>query len=212
MDTPRPTPRTNRTRRVPHPVLIGHDRVAPPTPRLARPRYGRGRCHKTSQNELPPSAAALCPSSRPPRPPASGCAFSRMAAVAPQLGFCNILSTFSGPLPDHRAGVVHFGPRGIAQVLQGPARNEGAPPPSPRCKHRPAAPCRLLTANVLHLSQPLYILHLSQPLYIFAQEGGGLLSALPLVGGGSDASCASTPRGEHGRRGAPRPPPPSLPY
>ena len=24
MDTPRPSPRTNRTRRVPHPVLIGH--------------------------------------------------------------------------------------------------------------------------------------------------------------------------------------------
>ena len=31
MDTPRPSPRTNRTRRVPHPVLIGH---AAPPPRV----------------------------------------------------------------------------------------------------------------------------------------------------------------------------------
>ena len=30
MDTPRPSPRTNRTRRVPHPVLIGHAASLPP--------------------------------------------------------------------------------------------------------------------------------------------------------------------------------------
>jgi hypothetical protein len=31
VDTPRPSPRTNRTRRVPHPVLIGHAAVAADT-------------------------------------------------------------------------------------------------------------------------------------------------------------------------------------
>jgi hypothetical protein len=40
-DTPRPSPRTNRTRRVPHPVLIGHTPPPPPavTP-ATRSRYG----------------------------------------------------------------------------------------------------------------------------------------------------------------------------
>ena len=39
MDTPRPSPRTNRTRRAPHPVLIGH--AAPLTPYAAPCRRRR---------------------------------------------------------------------------------------------------------------------------------------------------------------------------
>ena len=45
MDTPRPSPRTNRTRRVPHPVLIGHaaflSQVCPLSP-AANARGGAG--------------------------------------------------------------------------------------------------------------------------------------------------------------------------
>ena len=48
MDTPRPSSRTNRTRRVPHPVLIGHaaslSQVPPPRATRGLPRAARSVC------------------------------------------------------------------------------------------------------------------------------------------------------------------------
>jgi len=59
VDTPRPSPRTNRTRRVPHPILIGHAASLTPCclhpPRLRAPRRSRG---------LPSCVPSRCPGRR----------------------------------------------------------------------------------------------------------------------------------------------------
>ena len=58
VDTPRPSPRTNRTRRVPHPVLIGHGTKRGPRAGARAPAPG-------PRNPRPRSATR--PAARPPR-------------------------------------------------------------------------------------------------------------------------------------------------
>ena len=63
MDTPRPSPRTNRTRRVLHPVLIGH--AASFTSQAATPRGARASTGAASST----ASASAC--GRPPPPPSA---------------------------------------------------------------------------------------------------------------------------------------------
>jgi len=81
VDTPRPSPRTNQTRRVPHPVLIGH--AAPRTNRTRRvphPARNRRRARGPRRGRYPRRGAALFPPTRrggrtaPRRPDAHGAA------------------------------------------------------------------------------------------------------------------------------------------
>ena len=109
MDTPRPSPRTNRTRRVPHPVLIGRVHPAAHRPPPPRTKWTRRVPHPVPTRHVsslpthrrarssPPSphgaadpraaaaggSAAACPSSRPPS--TTRCA-STCAPLRPEAG------------------------------------------------------------------------------------------------------------------------------
>jgi len=178
VDTPHPSPRTNRTRRVPHPVLIGRGRVAPDPsadkraacmPHRSSPRRA-GRCLELRRVLLGERARLVAPRCRsrgeprhfrlrvaqPARPPRSLGARSprpdRAAAPAASARSGRLSSARRGAPPLHAPRPCHATQRG----MNGRARGLCRSPPN----HQSASlPCTNRTrisplppANRTHIS------------------------------------------------------------
>ena len=123
---PRPSPRANRTRRVPHPVLSGHAASRHPrtkwTRRVPHPRT-RGMCWRTGFRSSSTSASAG--RRRRPSRGASSWRFVRIPVSA--LGSdCSSKHAFSPSLRPQDAGTGYPGALGCERAWRGQIEYEGA--------------------------------------------------------------------------------------
>jgi len=133
VDTPRPSPRTNRTRRVPHPVLIGHA-ASLSQAEAARPRRrAGGRCARPA-GALARSGAA---GERDARPPTCAAAASPPPLAIRPRGVCVALPSAGRKLSAAAVRVAGRGRCGVKLYQEGKALQSA---PAPLTLYNPLLP------------------------------------------------------------------------